>query len=219
MGAPVRSLDVRPEVLQCFATVVGEAGPRWLLRTDAGADHDAARAVSCLVDPRLGDRVLVAVGPGEAFVLAVLHREDVEAEGVELSAPGDLTLKAPGGSFRVAAAEAIELAANGRVSLTSPTLSVNANEGSVAVRALTFVGDKLHADLDSVKTVARHVDSLLDRFSQRVRRSFRFVEETDTVQAEAIDQTVRETWHLRARHAITHTEKLVKVDAEQIQLG
>lgn len=217
MTAAIRVLDERPEVRQSYATITGLAGDRWSLRTDEGVTASAARALSCLVDPCLGDRVLVALGSGESYVLAVLQRPG--ADGVELSAPGDLTVRVPEGAFRVAAREGVELASASELTLTAARVALRAEEGSVAVRALTMVGERLHADLGAVKTIARTVDSLLDRFTQRVKRSYRFVEEVDTLQAESVDQTVRETWHLRARHALTHTEKLVKVDSEQIQLG
>lgn len=217
MTAAIRVLEERPEVRQAYATITGLAGDRWCLRTDDGETASAARALSCLVDPRRGDRVLVALGSGESYVLAVLHRP--ASEGVELSAPGDLTVRVPDGAFRVAARSGLELATGADLSLTAARVALSAAEGSVAVRALSVLGERLHADLGAVKTVARTVDSLLDRFTQRVKRSYRFVEEVDTLQADSVDQTVRETWHLRARHALTHTEKLVKVDSEQIQLG
>lgn len=217
MTAAIRVLDERPEVRQSYATITGIAGDRWSLRTDEGETASAARALSCLVEPCLGDRVLVALGSGESYVLAVLHRPDVA--GVELSAPGDLTLRAADGAVRVAARDGVELATARDITLTAARIALSAAEGSVAVRALAVVGERLHADLGAVKTIARSVDSLLERFTQRVKRSYRFVEEVDTLQAESVDHTVRETWHLRARHALTHTEKLVKVDSEQIQLG
>lgn len=216
MTATIRVLDERPEVRQAFATITALAGDRWSLRTDDGVTASAARALSCLVEPCLGDRVLVALGSGESYVLAVLQRD---AEGVELSAPGNVTVRVADGAFRVAARDGVELASAKDLTLAAARLMVHAAEGNVAVRTLALVGEKLHADLGAVRTVARTVDSLLDRFTQRVKRSYRFVEEVDTLQAEAVDQTVRETWHLRARHALTHTEKLVKVDSEQIQLG
>ena len=216
MTATIRVLDERPEVRQAFATITALAGDRWSLRTDDGVTASAARALSCLVEPCLGDRVLVALGSGESYVLAVLQRD---AEGVELSAPGNVTVRVADGAFRVAARDGVELASAKDLTLAAARLMVHAAEGNVAVRTLALVGEKLHADLGAVRTVARTVDSLLDRFTQRVKRSYRFVEEVDTLQAETVDQTVRETWHLRARHALTHTEKLVKVDSEQIQLG
>lgn len=217
MTATIRVLDERPEVRQSFAVITALAGDRWSLRTDDGETASAARALSCLVEPCLGDRVLVALGSGESYVLAVLQRRDVE--GVELSAPGNLTVRVADGAFRVAARDGVELASAKDLTLAAARLMVHAAEGNVAVRTLALVGERLHADLGAVRTVARTVDSLLDRFTQRVKRSYRFVEEVDTLQAETVDQTVRETWHLRARHALTHTEKLVKVDSEQIQLG
>ncbi len=44
-----------------------------------GGTIEAKRAMSCMLDPAVGDRVLVAlIGDGSAYVLAVLEREAVE---------------------------------------------------------------------------------------------------------------------------------------------
>ena len=58
-------------------------------------DYAAKRAVSCLVEPALGDRVLVALHDAGCHVLAVLDREGDAP--TRLVAEGDLEVSAPGG--------------------------------------------------------------------------------------------------------------------------
>jgi hypothetical protein len=62
-------------------------------------------------------------------------------------------------------------------------------------------------------------DSLFERVSQRVKRSFRTVEDIDQVRANKIDYASESTLALRAENAVVHAEELMKVDASQIQLG
>ena len=67
--------------------------------------------------------------------------------------------------------------------------------------------------------VTETLDSVLDRFSQRVKRSYRTVEETDQLKAERIDYTASSTMSLHGENALVTAEQLVKVDGEQIHLG
>jgi hypothetical protein len=62
-------------------------------------------------------------------------------------------------------------------------------------------------------------DSLFERVSQRVKRSFRTVEDIDQLKAKKIDYAAESTLALRAEHAVVHGEELIKVDGKQIQLG
>lgn len=189
------------------------------LRVRAGAyEYDAKRAVSCLVEPIAGDIVLVALAPnGAAYVLAVLERE--EGAAATLSAEGDLEIRQRRGRVTIAAQEGIDLVAAKDVSVTGSGLSVNAVDGNVVLQKLSFVGGVVRAQMDKAKVWAETLDSVLDRFSQRVKRSYRTVEETDQLKAERIDYTATSTMSLHGENALVTAEQLVKVDGEQIHLG
>ena len=60
---------------------------------------------------------------------------------------------------------------------------------------------------------------MFERVTQRVKRSFRFVEDADTVKAGRIDYAADTALTMRAKNTIIAAEELAKVDAEQIQLG
>lgn len=188
----------------------------FVIRTASG-DHQATRAVSCLVAPEVDDLVLLAVAGVGAFVLAVLQRETGTPTAVEIE--GDLYLRLKSGRFRVAAQEGIELVTAGAASVVAGGLDVNATEGNVVLQRLSFLGDVVRAEIDRVKLLATSVDSVLERLSQRVKRSYRTVEETDHLRAERIDYTADKTMSLHAEHTLVTAEELVKLDADQIHLG
>jgi hypothetical protein len=96
---------------------------------------------------------------------------------------------------------------------------VNAVEGSVVLQGLSFLGDVVRAEVDRVKLVAQTFDSVLERLTQKVQRSYRTVTETDQLRAERIDYTADKVMSLHAEHALVSADELVKVDAEQIHLG
>ena len=187
------------------------------VRTASG-HHEARRALSCLVVPEAGDLVLVALSPAEgAFVLAVLRRET--GAGTALAVDGDLDVRLTSGRFRVAAQEGVELVSARAVSVVAAGLDVNAAEGNVVLQRLSFLGDAVRAEIDRVKLFAGRFDSVLDRLSQRVKRSYRTVEEMDQLRAERIDYTAEKTMSLHAEHTLVTADELVKLDGEQIHLG
>jgi hypothetical protein len=184
----------------------------------AECDYAARRAVSCLVEPRVDDVVLVALeGRGAAWILAVLERE--QGAKTTLSTDGDLELSQRHGRVTIAAQEGIELVAAKDVSLIGQALKVTATEGSLALQKLAFVGGLVRAELGKVNLIAQAFDSVLDRFSQKARNVYRIVQETDQVRAERVDYRASSTMSLHGENAIVTAEQLVKVDGEQIHLG
>jgi hypothetical protein len=185
-------------------------GPSGVLR--------AKRAASCLLAPAEGDLALVAVLPsGSAYVLAVLERGSDEP--AKLTVEGDLTVAASGGRLTLAADEGVALASSGDVTIASGRVRVHAEEASLVARTVSVVGGLLRGELEKVKLLAGSLDAVLDRWSQRVKRSYRTVEETDQVRAAAIDYVAEDTMSFHGKNAVVTAEQLVKVDGSQIHLG
>lgn len=219
MQAVARKIDTNSGVTEDFGTVTSSEGGEFAVRTEGGLMVVARRALSCLVAPEVDDRVLVAVGgrARECFILAVLERE--ARATVELTVEGDLALRASHGAVTVSAAHDVNLLAQAEVNIASRGVSVQANEGTLALRAVNLVGELLRADVREVKAVAETVDTVVERLSQRVKRAFRFIEEDDVKRAERIDHAARQVMHLRAENALVTAHKLAKVDGEQIHIG
>lgn len=211
-----RKYDPDP-VIQDVGTVTSGEGPTFSVRTALGI-LAAERAVSCLVEPRRGDRVLYGGSRREGFyILAILTRADGAA--VALSAEGDLQIHLSNGRFVVAAQKGVELISPMDVSAVAGTVHVNAGEGKVSVESLSFFGSLFRAEIESIKLLAERVDSTVDRVTQRLKRSFRAIEESDQVRAAHIDYEAKNTMSLHAANAIVSAESLVKVDGEQIHVG
>ncbi len=173
-----RRIDHDP-VVQEVGTIVEAAAPRsgrgarpsaFVVRTPAG-DLEADRAASCLIEPRAGDRVLVAGRREGFYVLAILTREDTAK--TPLSVDCDLEIRVPRGRFVVAAQHGVEMVSGEDVSLTSGTVRVRAAVADVAVEMLTLVGALARAEIEIVKLFAERFDAVVDRVSQRVKRAYR----------------------------------------------
>ncbi|MBX3711024.1 MAG: DUF3540 domain-containing protein [Lysobacter sp.] len=122
----------------------------------------AARAVSCLVEPLAGDRVLASAGAdGRWHVLHILAREAGGA--AHLSVPGADALALRQQRVSVHALEALELACAGDASLTSArTLSINARSlfctvaGTLVEQAAQYVGRMGQYLLDARELLRLH---------------------------------------------------------------
>lgn len=215
-----RRLD-EGEVVQELG-VVDEVAPVLRVST-AGGTYRAARAVSCLVEPMVGDTVLTAVSPtGRAWVLAVLERDDaVLASGAPttLSAPNDLELDAGSAHAVRLRGKEVEVRGGERVSLAARALELTAVDGRAFFERLGLAGGAARIDLERVKTVVGLFDSVLDRFSQRVKRSYRFVEEIDVTRAHQVDIRTEQSFQVRSQNTLLTSDGLTKVEAEQIHLG
>lgn len=217
MSNLARKIEPRA-VTQEVATVVSVDAGAYTVRLDTHEEYDAQRAVSCLIEPRAGDRVLVAVTPREGcFVLAVLRRDEPGAH--QITVDGDLEVKLPAGRFVVAAQEGVNVVTPRDVNVVSHGATVRAQEASVVVRGLSLLGEVFQSEFEKVRAVAGTIDQVVERVSQKVKRSYRHVEEVDQVRAEKIDYAAKEVMNLRGGHTLMTADQLVKVDGAQVHLG
>jgi hypothetical protein len=213
METPRPLADVR----EAYATVESAAGGALVVRV-GDRPVKAQRAVSCLVEPAVGDRVLVALS-AESFVLAVLVKGEQRGPGLTLSVEGDVTLRARGGKLAVVADEAVSLTSGAKVQLCAPELEVRAMKTSFFSASLSYVGRTIDGEIDRLKLAAHSVDRAIDRVSERIKRSFRTIEEIEQVRAKELDVDVEGNVTVHADSTLLSAEKLVKVDGEQIHLG
>lgn len=215
----MRNLAVKYEeeyLFQELGTVIAGEGNNLLVRSDTGT-HRMRRAVSCLIEPETGDQVLFCLTADNGYVLAVLERQEKHA--ATISVAGGMNLHLDTGAFQVTAPEGIALASPKTISMLSSELEVTAGNAAVTIQKMTFTGSVLKASLDRIKLFADSLDSVLDRLHQRLKRSYRFVEETDQVRANTIDQRAENLLNMNARNAVIQAHELVKIDGEQIHVG
>lgn len=207
-----------PQVSETFGTVIRQEQSVFVVETET-REVRAKRATSCLLEPVPGDLVLIAAADREsqAYVLAVLERE--AGAPATLVAEGDLDIKLPQGSFGVVASESVRMVANKDVSVISGAVRVNAVEGSVALERLSFLSKFIRAEVGRAKIFGETVDSVLERVSQRLKRSYRIVEECDHVRAEQIDYAAKKRLSLHGENALVTARHLAKIEGDQIHLG
>lgn len=198
-------------------TVLSAEPGRYRVATASG-EFTCRRAVSCLVEPVAGDRVLMfADAEGPCHVLAVLEREGDAA--VELAVDGDAHLVSRGGAVHVRAPEGVRLESAAEVTAVTKRLRVMADRAELATRAVLAVGEKVDAQFGAVKVFARTMDRFVDQVVERCKTVVRVVEESETVRAKRVDVKAEELLAIRGENTVVTAEALVKMDGRQIHFG
>ena len=141
-----------------------------------------------------------------------LERDDESI--TRIAVDGDLELALPDGRFSVAARDGVGFVSQKDVSIVSAEVKVNAVEANVALQKATLVGKYLQTEFERIKSFATSFDGMFDRFSQRVKNSYRRVEGLDQVKAENVDYTAKKTMNLHGENAVMTARQLVKVDGD-----
>ncbi|NUP06022.1 MAG: DUF3540 domain-containing protein [Polyangiaceae bacterium] len=201
-----------------FATVYSEPSPSvFVLAARGEVVANVRRAAGCLLEPKVGDKVLWARQGTESFILSVLTRGS-DAQAV-LSVEGDVELRARRGKVAVVGEREVEVSSGGEVSINAPSVTVRSLATKLLSASVSVVGQALDANLEKVRVVAGIVDSRLERLSQTLKRSYRRVEEVDQVKAGQIVMSAEGNASLHADNTLMTANKLVKLNGEQVHIA
>lgn len=198
------------------ATIVGVSGNQFRIRSRNG-ECEARRAASCLLMPELGDEVLVVHHERGSHVLAVLERN--EESPSRIMTDGDMEIAAMGGKVVVNGAEGVDIVTPGEANIAAGTTRLTTTSAELVVDAMTYVGDRVTAQIDRVKTVAKSVETTAGRLVQRLEKAYRFISRSESVRAEYLDYEARKAFHVKSETTLVNSAGLTKLDGSQIHLG
>ncbi|MDH6594320.1 hypothetical protein M2165_004209 [Variovorax sp. TBS-050B] len=183
----------------------------FIVEPQAGGERwRCMRAASCLLQPGVGDTVLVA-GPQRDHVYLIAVVTQADPAHAQLVVNGDLTLRTRQGG--------IAIEAGTRLALRSPELALQAQKAQVEIADMDYRGAEVRVTTLVARFVGRTLETVLDRLSVLARSTFRMTEEVEQVRAGQIDMQARETLRLHAKNTLVTSKAIVKVDAEQIHMG
>lgn len=211
-----RERDEAPGAGTWAATVIAVEGGTVALDRNGGR-AEASVALSCLVMPEPGDRVLVGRADGADWVLAVLRREGQGA--VRLSSERDIAIVSTNGSVAVAAAQSVSLDAGERARVSTGALELHAVTARLVLDEVLHVGRVITAHVGKLRSIGELVETFAEHVLTRARRSSRFIEEADNLRSGEIDHRAEGTMQLQAKTAFITAETVVRVDADQIHMG
>ncbi len=216
MEKPVMKIS-NVEIALAYGKVMGKEDGSYVVAAGEGS-LKAGRAAGCVVEPEAGDVVLLSRDSfGRTYVLSVLEREGDAA--YSLSFDRDVEIKAGEGKLRAAARDGIEAVTAGKTRLVSGELCINAARAEATVEDLRFFSGLIEGNFEKIKLVGRSLDSVLDRVSQKVKRSYRWISETDHLQAGHLDYAVKKLMSLRGGYAIVTAREDVRIDGDKIFMG
>ena len=214
----------------CTATVSGQAGDWLLIRLAGGQEQRALRAPSCLLQPQVGDGVLLCASapaertasarvtalPCQWHVLAVLMRTDPDSGTLQL--PGGATLQADAGTLALQARE-IRLDGRERVHARTADLQLDAPRAELRLGRVQASAQVLSAVVGEIQLIGRKLHSRFDWLVQKARNSVRQVDELDDLRAGRTRWEVEGHAQLHAKQATVLAEGAVKIDGARIDLG
>jgi len=180
--------------------------------------YEAQQAVSCLTTPQENDKVLLIGNSSDGFyVLAVLERE--EGEKQTLSFQGDVDFNVKDGRLSIASKEGMGLTSERDINFASSELNVHSLKSEVHIHHLIFSGGFWMGQVEKIRLIVTVFDSLIERLTQRINRSYRTVEEIDRLRAGRLDYLVDKLLSLRGKYSMLTAKEDVKIDAERIHMG
>lgn len=190
-----------------YACVEGKvAGGNYRLRLDNGEVLTAAPAVGCFLTPEPGDEVLLADDGRRSVILMVLSR--VKDRG-RISLPE--TCEVAGG----------EITFTGRkdIRLEAPQIGLTGLLGEVRFNVLSFLSHWCEFRSKKIITVGEVWDRVIGRLTERIRDSYRRIENTEQTTAGRIRTAVRGRFALSSQNVTLTAAEEVKVDGKKIHLG
>lgn len=209
---------LNPHNTTCLETGTVQGGDASAFVVQGGAGiFSATVAFSCLVVPRPGDRVLFCVENRHCHILQVLERPT--GADMRLDFPGSVECSVPRGEFQVHSGKGFtfDTPMNGRIAAAS--FDLTAGRGHVNAAELTLTNRRADMVTDEARMVAGSVTTIADRWTQRLKLSFRWIEELEQTSAGQLVQKVRDLFSLQSRQAVLTAKQDVKIDGERIHMG
>jgi hypothetical protein len=200
-----------------YCCVTGSEGRFYTVETASGI-LTAKKSVNCLIEPLPGDTVLISrTDSGQCYILGVMER--AEERHSTLVFDGDVELKTTDGRFSIAAQNGIDLVTAKDTSMVSAELSVNSMQAEVTIQHLSFFGMFLQGQIERIKLIGQACDSFFERVSQRVKRSYRRVDELEQLRAGQLSYSVKKLMSLRGKYSVLTAEEDVRIDGDKILMG
>lgn len=211
------NLPGRPTQTVEHGTVLGGGDDGYVVQGAAGT-FAATVAFSCLLKPMAGDKVLYTRDTdGSSFILSILARPT--GPDAVVSFPGDVVVEAAKGRVMIAGADGIDMSTSSTLTMLAADLNVAAASAHLNIADTQAAGDSFTGTLNKVRLFSDAIDVVAKRVTQRVKTSFRWVEQIEHVTAGQMLHSVRNLFSVRARQTAIKAKDDVKIDGKRVHLG
>lgn len=183
---------------------------RFRLETERGPIL-ARRAVSCLVEPQAGDRVLYLVEEdGRGTILHILSRAPGQ--------PADVAVSNPDGALRLRG-ETVSLESPGAVTVSAGSVAVAAEKADVMAATLTMSGDTLQQIYGRTQTSARSMETMAERIVTKALDRIDIVDNTDNRHVGTLSVKVSGVLTQSSYTTVLVAEEDLRMDGKRVTVG
>ena len=192
-------------------------GERYGMVSVEGQRYWLTPALGCLLQPAVGDSVLVSLAGTEGYILCVLERSQTLAG--ELRIPGDLHLSLPSGALSIETRDGLALNAGPTLAVQAHQMSAALGQTELALGSLAVCGERADSQwlTRNDSTVRHHEQSAQHRADYG--DSHRQVHGHEELSAGSVRQRVAKDFSLRGETLDLFADASVALRGERINLG
>jgi len=208
------ALEVYRGVELLYGTIRAWSGDDFMVETSEGI-FKARLAAGCLLQPEVGDRVLLAHLSGESYILAVLVKKNSTESCMRLGEAHFVSRE------RTLAIEAggLDLLIPGKTRLETVSLETKAVEGKFFLGKALFSASKVLSRIHKLDLVTEAFNLFARRLVQRLRDCYAWIEGLEQKKIGRLRYLVKEGLLFRARRSILKAEDKVTINGKKISLG
>lgn len=180
-----------------------------------GVTATARKAVSCLVEPREGDKVLCYFDELGSYILSVLESE--ARDNTHIKIDGSLLFETENDIAFVS--ENLNLVSRSSTNMLSDKVNITSNAATFLFDDIKLHSKKSISNIDHHQLVSKTTETVADTSTQRFNNSFRFIECLDQLNAGNLMQSVKNLFSTRSKQAVMLADQDVKIDGERIHMG
>ncbi|MBF0469874.1 MAG: DUF3540 domain-containing protein [Gammaproteobacteria bacterium] len=192
-----------------YSAVVQELNGRRCTTLLHGTAHTATVATSCLVQPIVGDKVLLWQDSEECFIIQILKRESNHVT-TEISCHGPLSIKSDA---------QLNLSAADEIGLQSQQIHLCSHREQHVANHFLFTGREAKVFLSRIDLSAERVVCRIKSLMQSLVDSVRTVKRLESVTASKLIQRASELFSVDSRRVLIGAKKEVRIDGEKIHMG
>lgn len=206
--APPARRDRPISATHCVGIVTAFDGDRFTI-TSGSLTGPGRRAVSCLLEPAIGDTVAaLIVAPDQLWITSVLQREEGTAHTLRLNGPtcidtGEAALTVESGSLGFKTSAFV---------LNTQRAEMHSDEALLTGREFKLIGN-------TVKVVGAILNTVFDRVIHYSKQHWRKTEGMDRVSGAYVEVEAQQILRQKGEHVFVNGEKLVKTTGSQIHFG
>ncbi len=199
-----------------YGLVMERREDRYRIEADDGVSLWVCKAEGCLLQPDIGDRVLITADVAAGgYILMVL---DKVGACYDMVFPGEASLRTEAGPLKLQADDII-VCGDKSVALEAPEIEIAGISGKVRFAVCSLLTSILEVRSKKAVQVIDILDSVIGRATERVRDSFRWIENLEQIRAGRIRTIVKDRFSVKAGHASLISEEEVTIDGEKIHIG